>query len=298
MTTTNLGNVLNFSTGGEYKAFTSDNEPPYLNVITSPTLVDGQVYVRDADNPDKHLAIIGVGNKVTQHVEYFTTLRDKIPTELGNPTIKSFTSRGGLWHMEQYVFDDMAGIVHSINGGKTNLSLQMLAFRSVDGKTSNTIATSMLSSWCMNTQLFNVVDGSQKHKAKNTKNFNLGFFIGDVTENAIVFNRVIQEQQRLAQLKISEQTRKTLIEKIIPSERINRRMIELANDNANYWGDTAYAIVNGFTNYASYADERNGFTLNSTNSNLDNSQERMLSRKVQVQQWMNTPAFLDAVAVA
>ena len=172
----------------------------------------------------------------------------------------------------------------------------MLAFRSVDGKTSNTIATSMLSSWCMNTQLFNVVDGSQKHKAKNTKNFNLDFFIGDVTENAIVFNRVIQEQQRLAQLKISEQTRKTLIEKIIPSERINRRMIELANDNASYWGDTAYAIVNGFTNYASYADDRNGFTLNATNSNLDNSQERMLSRKVQVQQWMNTPAFLEAVA--
>ena len=99
MTTSNLGNLFNVSTGGEYKAFTSDNDPPYLIVFTSPTLVDGQVYVRDSDNPDRYLSINCVGNKITQHCEYYTTLRDRITAELANPTLKSFTSLGCLWHM-------------------------------------------------------------------------------------------------------------------------------------------------------------------------------------------------------
>ena len=294
-----LGNTFNFGVPTALDGV-ERNPQNYLEVFTTPTMVDGQVYVRDKHNPDHHMAIIGVGNKITQHAQYFTQVRDKIDNtlSLGKPDIKSYTSRGGLWHMEEYTFNEVSDVVHSLYGGKTELKLQLLALRSVDGRTANTLITSVMSGWCFNKQLFGVSDDSQKFKAKNTKNFNLPLFVDGGFNASIVFSKFVQEQQRLALLKMSETTRKQVIEAMIPESRINGRMIALANDNAEYWGDSAYSVVNALTNYASYADDRNGFTLNKTKDGLDNSAERLYDRRFKVEQWLNSKAWQDAIAVA
>ena len=73
-------------------------------------------------------------------------------------------------------------------------------------------------------------------------------------------------------------------------------MIELANQNAEYWGNTLASVSNAFTNYATYADDRNGFSLNSTGGDLDNKVERLFDRKFQVRDWMKSKPWLDAVS--
>ena len=52
----------------------------------------------------------------------------------------------------------------------------------------------------------------------------------------------------------------------------------------------------GATHYATYADDRNGFSLNSTGGNLDNKVERLFDRKFQVRDWMQSTPWLDAVS--
>ena len=292
--TTALKSRVSFAHDGEYQSLDVENVP-YLNVATVPTLVPSKKYIVDRDTGE-HLDIVGTKYKVTQHKDFFTGVRKSFPHQLGTPMIRAYTSRNGLWHLENYTFKQVSGVVHSLLGGKTNYSLQVLAWRSLDGRTANNVTTSILSSWCMNENLYGVQDGSEHHRAKNTKNYNLAQYLRDISENAIVFNRVIHEQQRLANAVITESARETLIKAIIPQDRINGRMIELANQNAEYWGNTLASVSNAFTNYATYADDRNGFSLNSTGGDLDNKVERLFDRKFQVRDWMKSKPWLDAVS--
>jgi hypothetical protein len=293
-TTTALKSKVSFAHDGEYQSLDVDHAS-YLNVGTTPTLVPSKKYIYNADTGE-HLDIVGTKYKVTQHKDFFTGVRKSFPHQLGTPVIRSYTSRNGLWHLENYTFREVSGVVHSLLGGKTNYSLQVLAWRSLDGRTANNVTTSILSSWCMNENLFGVQDGSEHHRAKNTKNYNLAQYLRDISENAIVFKNVILEQQRLANAVITESARETLIKAIIPQERINTRMIELANANAEYWGNTLASVSNAFTNYATYADTRNGFQLNNTGDNIDNKVERLFDRKFQVRDWMQSQPWRDAVA--
>ena len=293
-TTTALKSKVSFAHDGEYQSLDVDHAS-YLNVGTTPTLVPSKKYIYNADTGE-HLDIVGTKYKVTQHKDFFTGVRKSFPHQLGTPMIRSYTSRNGLWHLENYTFKQVSGVVHSLLGGKTNYSLQVLAWRSLDGRTANNVTTSILSSWCMNENLFGVQDGSEHHRAKNTKNYNLAQYLRDISENAIVFKNVILEQQRLANAVITESARETLIKAIIPQERINTRMIELANANAEYWGNTLASVSNAFTNYATYADTRNGFQLNNTGDNIDNKVERLFDRKFQVRDWMQSQPWRDAVA--
>jgi hypothetical protein len=293
-TTTALKSKVSFAHDGEYQSLDVDHAS-YLNVGTTPTLVPSKKYIYNADTGE-HLDIVGTKYKVTQHKDFFTGVRKSFPHQLGTPVIRSYTSRNGLWHLENYTFREVSGVVHSLLGGKTNYSLQVLAWRSLDGRTANNVTTSILSSWCMNENLFGVQDGSEHHRAKNTKNYNLAQYLRDISENAIVFKNVILEQQRLANAVITESARETLIKAIIPQERINTRMIELASANAEYWGNTLASVSNAFTNYATYADTRNGFQLNNTGDNIDNKVERLFDRKFQVRDWMQSQPWRDAVA--
>jgi hypothetical protein len=293
-TTTALKSKVSFAHDGEYQSLDVDHAS-YLNVGTTPTLVPSKKYIYNADTGE-HLDIVGTKYKVTQHKDFFTGVRKSFPHQLGTPVIRSYTSRNGLWHLENYTFREVSGVVHSLLGGKTNYSLQVLAWRSLDGRTANNVTTSILSSWCMNENLFGVQDGSEHHRAKNTKNYNLAQYLRDISENAIVFKNVILEQQRLANAVITESARETLIKAIIPQERINTRMIELANANAEYWGNTLASVSNAFINYATYADTRNGFQLNNTGDNIDNKVERLFDRKFQVRDWMQSQPWRDAVA--
>ena len=57
-------------------------------------------------------------------------------------------------------------------------------------------------------------------------------------------------------------------------------------------GHNKFALYSAFTNYASYADERNRFSLRNTGN--DTVAVSMFSREQEVSKWISTPQFLEA----
>ena len=70
-------------------------------------------------------------------------------------------------------------------------------------------------------------------------------------------------------------------------------MYTLYNQEVSTRGRNVWALYSAFTNYASYADERNGFNLRNTGN--DTSAQSMWLREQEVAKWIDTPQF-QAVA--
>jgi len=71
-------------------------------------------------------------------------------------------------------------------------------------------------------------------------------------------------------------------------------MYSLYNQEVNVRGRNLWALYSAFTNYATYADERNGFALRDTGH--DTQAISMFKREVDVSSWINTPAFKELAA--
>jgi len=71
-------------------------------------------------------------------------------------------------------------------------------------------------------------------------------------------------------------------------------MYSLYNEEASVRGHNAFALYSAFTNYATYADERNGFSLRNTGN--DTNSVSMWLREQEVNKWVSTPQFKELVA--
>jgi hypothetical protein len=87
---------------------------------------------------------------------------------------------------------------------------------------------------------------------------------------------------------------KDLIDSIISSKTKSEKMFSLYNAEASVRGHNKFALYSAFTNYASYADERNGFNLRNTGH--DTQAINMWSREQEVSKWVSSKQFrvLDA----
>ena len=95
---------------------------------------------------------------------------------------------------------------------------------------------------------------------------------------------------RMTQRKITLDQAETVINNIIPFERTQKAMLELTADNMDQWGNNTFGLYNAFTNYATYADERNGFAMRESSN--DNQIERLHSRSFDVMNWVNTLSLI------
>ena len=68
-------------------------------------------------------------------------------------------------------------------------------------------------------------------------------------------------------------------------------MLTLTQREISKRGKNMYALYSAFTNYSSYADERNGFSLRNTGN--DTKGESMWKREQQVSQWIDSKPFQD-----
>ena len=73
------------------------------------------------------------------------------------------------------------------------------------------------------------------------------------------------------------------------SERKSEKMYTLYNQEAGVRGRNLWALYSAFTNYATYADERNGFNLRNTGH--DTQAISMFKREIDVASWIDTPQF-------
>ena len=78
------------------------------------------------------------------------------------------------------------------------------------------------------------------------------------------------------------------------SDRKAEKMIPLVQQEVSKRGRNVFALYSAFTNYASYADERNGFSLR--NTGRDTAPQSMWARENEVTKWISTPQFKQLVA--
>ena len=128
-----------------------------------------------------------------------------------------------------------------------------------------------------------------KIKRKNTSGFDLETFIDELQHTVSDFHNTAEVYQEWAETNLATVNVKALIESIIKSDRKSQKMHslwcqEVANRGCNKW-----ALYSAFTNYASYADERNGFSLKNTGN--DTAATSMWSREQEVAKWIATPQF-------
>jgi hypothetical protein len=70
-------------------------------------------------------------------------------------------------------------------------------------------------------------------------------------------------------------------------------MYELACQEISKRGKNVFALYSAFTNYASYADERNGFNIR--NTGFDTKAEPMWKREQEVAKWISSPQFKSLI---
>jgi len=85
-----------------------------------------------------------------------------------------------------------------------------------------------------------------------------------------------------------------LLKEIIPSDRKAEKMASLYSQEASVRGANVFSLYSAFTNYSSYADERNGFILRDTGN--DTQAESMWQREHEVSKWLSHHKFKALVA--
>ena len=71
-------------------------------------------------------------------------------------------------------------------------------------------------------------------------------------------------------------------------------MYTLYNQEVSKRGANVFSLYSAFTNYASYADERNGFQMRNTGN--DTKAQTMWNREQEVSKWVSSPQFKQLVA--
>jgi hypothetical protein len=66
-------------------------------------------------------------------------------------------------------------------------------------------------------------------------------------------------------------------------------MFQLYKQEQSSRGDNVFALYSAFTNYASYADDRNGFSLKNTGN--DTQSVSMWQREHEVAKWVSSNEF-------
>jgi stage III sporulation protein SpoIIIAA len=85
-----------------------------------------------------------------------------------------------------------------------------------------------------------------------------------------------------------------MLESLIPSERKADRMLNLYHEEAAVRGSNVYALYSAMTNYSTYADDRNGFSLRNTGH--DTQAVSMWNREHEVSKWVSSNQFAQLVA--
>ena len=154
----------------------------------------------------------------------------------------------------------------------------------MDGSCSNQVYFGAIDSFCTNGQITGEWD---KVRRKNTSNFNLDRFIDDLKVAGLEFETTARRQQEWLNTPLNAQLED--IQKIVKSDKKAEKMFELYKQEQSSRGDNVFALYSAFTNYASYADDRNGFSLKNTGN--DTASISMWQREHEVAKWVSSNEF-------
>lgn len=268
--------------------FTLEDTDLDFNVKYEDTKFTGKRYVRNSVTGE-YIGIVGDKFSTVNHVNFFNGIKKVIqenrhPVDLDGAKVNIKTGRNNA-----FVFLDITlpNVKHTITTAKhqTVINERIIALHGIDGLTSNQVYFGAIDSYCSNGQVGGEFD---LIKMKNTSGFTMGRLIAEVKLAKSNFELRCEMMQKWANIPLKVDG-KDFLSKLIKSETMAKKMYELACQEISRRGKNVYALYSAFTNYSSYADERNGFNIR--NTGFDTKAETMWKREQEVAKWISSPQF-------
>ena len=270
--------------------------PTYLDFDVSfePTKVNDKKYVINNDTGE-YLGIVGKSFKCASHGDFYRGVMDTVteeldPSELTNAKYNWQTARNGAWSMLDIQLPDMK-VEITTDKHQTTIGNRIISLHGIDGSCSNQVFFGAIDYFCTNGMIRGEYD---KVRKKNTSNFTMESFIYELTRARKDFYEEASKLQVWAQTDLKYVDVSSLLDSMIASKRKSEKMYSLYMQEASQRGHNKWALYSAFTNYASYADERNGFNLRNTGN--DTQAVSMWSREQEVSKWVSDDRFITLEA--
>ena len=281
--------------------FVNDNNlvgdmPNRLNfgVYFEPTKVQDKKYVIN-DVTGEYLGVVGHSFSCADHPAFFNGVEEAMtenlsPSHLENAKINWRSCRNNTWAMLDIT---LPNVQRSIMTDKHNtvVNQRFIALHAIDGSCSNQVYYGAIDTFCTNGMITGDYD---KVRRKNSSSFTMSSFIDELKNSRRDFDLQMDMFQEWAFTSTKYVNIKEMLDNLMKSERKSEKMYTLYNQEVSKRGANVFSLYSAFTNYASYADERNGFQMRNTGN--DTQAQTMWNREQEVSKWVSSPQFKQLVA--
>ena len=249
------------------------------------------------DKTGDYLGVVGQGFNCATHSSFFEGVQnvmvDSIPDAMTDSTVRWSSARNNAWAMMDITLPSVSTTIVT-DKHSTKIWQRVIALHGVDGSCSNQVFFGAIDFFCTNGM---ITGDYNKVRRKNTSNFCMNRFIQELNQSSIDFYEQADQLQTWAKTELPVYSTKGWVEflsKITKSDQKAMKMIHLVQQEVSKRGRNVFALYSAFTNYASYADDRNGFNLRNTGK--DTASQSMWARESEVTKWISTPEFKQLVA--
>ena len=260
-----------------------------FDVKFEPTKVRDKKYVINGDTGE-YIGVVGDSFNCASHKDFFHGVQDTMienlsDTQLEGAVVNWRDARSNAWAMMDVTFPNVKSLIQTDKHASV-ISPRIIALHGIDGSCSNQVFFGEIDFFCLNGMIRGDHD---KVRRKNTSNFSMDRFISDLRKSRQDFDTRTTQLQRWAETSLMSVDVRAFLEKLLKSDRAADKMFTLYNQEVSVRGRNVWALYSAFTNYASYADERNGFILRNTGN--DTAAQSMWSREQEVSKWISSPDF-------
>jgi hypothetical protein len=265
-----------------------------FGVTYEPTRVADKKYVINEVTGDP-LGIVGHTFRCASHPDFYNGVNECItehlsPAELEGKDVRWNVARGGAWAMMDMTLPNVTSKI-ATDKHETTVAQRIIALHGIDGSCSNQVFFGAIDFFCTNGMVRGEHD---KVRRKNSSGFTLSSFIRQLEASTQSFYQQSKQLQHWAKTRTTPYDVKAMLDSLMSNERQAEKMFNLYNHEAAVRGHNKWSLYSAMTNYASYADERNGFTMRKTS--LDNEAITMFKREQDVAGWVSSKQFSELVA--
>jgi hypothetical protein len=257
------------------------------------TKMEGQKYVING-NTDEYIGIVGSGFKCEDHGDFFRKVSATMTEHLSQYELLDAevtwkdAYNNGMGIMDVRLPNVSAKIRTTRH--ETEVQQRIIALHGVNGTCSNVAIFGAIDFFCLNGM---ITGDHDKVKRKNTSGFDMDAFIRRLGKSKDNFYAKTEQMQRWAESSLVTVDVKALLESIMKNNKQAEKMFALYREEVTTRGQNLWSLYSAFTNYATYADERNGFKMRETGN--DTQAKTMLDREYDVARWVNTSQFRSLV---
>ena len=265
-----------------------------FDIAFEDTKVDDKKYVLNATTGE-YLNVVGKDFTCVSHPEHYNGVMTTIVDTLGTDAVEDAqvrwkVARNGGWTMMDMVLPKVKNFVRT-DKHETEVSQRVISLHGVDSSCSSICLHGWIDFFCTNGCISGEHD---KVKRKHTSGFDFDIFQMQLRDSQRSFHEQAQRLQTWAEQRVYVDEVKAMLDDMIGSKQKAEKMYELYCAEASVRGHNKYAVYSAFTNYSSWADERNGFSLR--NTGYDTRNISMFNREVEVSKWIDSPQFNQLAA--